>query len=76
MKRIRGHADRHLRYGPPTTSGRITRRKDWMSGEEVEYQYDSLQRLSSVANTGSDGWGRSLGYDGIEDCLRSEGVIK
>jgi YD repeat-containing protein len=35
--------------------GRITRRK--VSGEEIEYQYDSLQHLSAAATTGTHVWG-------------------
>ena len=59
----------------PADDGRITQRKDWLSGEEVEYQYDSLLRLSSSATTGAGGWGQSFGYDGFGNLL-SETVTK
>jgi RHS repeat-associated protein len=58
----------------PADGGRTTQRKDWQSGEEVEYQYDSLQRLSSAATTGPE-WGQSFGYDGFGNLL-SETVTK
>jgi YD repeat-containing protein len=36
-----------------------------VTGEEVSYTYDSLQRLTAAATTGSGGWGTAYGYDGF-----------
>ncbi|MCW5977831.1 MAG: RHS repeat-associated core domain-containing protein [Bryobacteraceae bacterium] len=38
--------------------------KDWVSGEEVTYQYDALKRLTSAATTGPE-WGLSFSFDGF-----------
>ncbi len=38
--------------------------KDWVTGEEVTYQYDSLNRLISAVTTGPE-WGLSFQYDGF-----------
>ncbi|MEJ1930901.1 hypothetical protein WDZ92_11615 [Nostoc sp. NIES-2111] len=35
--------------------------KNWISGEEVAYQYDSLERLISAVTTGPQ-WGFSFAY--------------
>ncbi|MBL0155496.1 MAG: hypothetical protein IPP47_00015 [Bryobacterales bacterium] len=51
-------------YNATANDGRITQRKDVLSGEEVTYQYDALGRLSSAATTGPD-WGLSFSYDGF-----------
>ena len=48
--------------------GRITQRKDWVSGEEITYQYDSLNRLISAQTTGPE-LGQSFGYDGFGNLL-------
>src|SRR5258706_9650699 len=37
---------------------------DWGAGQEVTYQYDSLQRLISAVTTGPE-WGQSFSYDGF-----------
>ena len=57
-----------------SAGGRITQRKDWVSGEEVTYQYDSLNRLISAQTTGPE-WGQSFGYDGFGNLL-SQTVTK
>jgi hypothetical protein len=40
--------DMEYRYTTGQNNGRITQSKDWISGEEVTYAYDSLQRLISA----------------------------
>jgi YD repeat-containing protein len=55
--------DWEYRYSPSANNGRIEQMKDGMSGEEVNYQYDSLQRLIKSETTGTE-WGLSFGYDG------------
>ncbi|HEY3444428.1 MAG TPA: RHS repeat-associated core domain-containing protein [Paludibaculum sp.] len=55
------------RYSTTANDGRITHRKDWVSGEEVAYQYDALGRLSSAETPGdqSTDWGLNFTYDGF-----------
>ena len=50
-------------YNATANDGRITKRKE-LSGEEVDYLYDSLGRLISAATTGPE-WGLSFSYDGF-----------
>jgi YD repeat-containing protein len=52
------------RYSPTQNNGQITQQKDWSSGEEVTYAYDSLQRLISAVTT-DPSWGQSFTYDGF-----------
>jgi hypothetical protein len=40
--------DMEYRYTAGQNNGRIAQSKDWISGEEVTYAYDSLQRLISA----------------------------
>ena len=51
-------------FSGTANDGRMTMRKDWVSGEEVSYLYDSLGRLTSAATTGTQ-WGLSFTYDGF-----------
>jgi RHS repeat-associated protein len=55
--------DIEYRYSPTANNGRIVQMKDWVTGEEVNHQYDSLQRLIKSETTGTE-WGLSFGYDG------------
>lgn len=46
--------------------------KDWVTGEEVTYQYDSINRLVSAVTTPDPGvpqWGLTFGYDGFGNKL-------
>lgn len=52
------------RYSATNNDGGITSYKNWQSGEDVQYQYDSLGRLTSAATVGPE-WGQSYGYDGF-----------
>jgi YD repeat-containing protein len=65
-----------LEYTFSTTQndGKITAQKNWVSGEEVAYQYDSLERLISAVTTGPQ-WGLSFSYDGFGNRL-SQTVTK
>jgi RHS repeat-associated protein len=64
------------RYDYPATAnnGRITGKKNMLSGEEVVYAYDSLQRLTSAVTVGPE-WGNTYGYDGFGN-LVSAVVVK
>ncbi len=59
--------DLEYRYGPTgtATNGRLWQVKDWVSGEEVTYQYDALNRLTQAITTDPNGWGQSFVYDGF-----------
>jgi hypothetical protein len=48
--------------------------KDWVTGEEVNYAYDALNRLLSAETTGA-GWGQSYVFDGFNNLLQ-QNVIK
>ena len=51
-------------YSPTNNDGRITQMTNAVSGEVVNYQYDSLGRLTLAQTTGTQ-WGQSFGYDGF-----------
>ena len=57
-------ANLNVQYSYSTTqnNGKIASQQDLLSGEQVTYTYDSLNRLASA--TGS-GWGQSYAYDGF-----------
>jgi len=71
---VPGVTDLEYRYAAGQNNGRITQMKEWVSGEEVTYQYDALQRLVSAATTGPE-WGQSFSYDAFGNLL-SETVTK
>ena len=50
-------------YSHTANNGRITGKKNLLSGEEVLYAYDSLQRLASATTVGPE-YGQSFTYDG------------
>ena len=52
------------RFSPTDNDGRITSMKDHVTGEDVTYQYDSLNRLFEAYTTAGPQWGLSFGYDG------------
>ncbi len=62
-------ADVSYTFADSNSNGRITARKNWYSGEEVLYQYDSLNRVISASVSGSGGWGQSFAYDGFGNLL-------
>ena len=64
MRAARRYTDLEYRYSATQNNGRITQLKNWVSGEEVNYQYDALQRLSSASTTGPE-WGLNFSYDGF-----------
>ena len=59
-----GQVDFEYRYSATQNNGTITQMKDWVSGEEVTYQYDELKRLASAVTTGPE-WGLSFSFDGF-----------
>ena len=59
-----GGIDLEYVYTAGQNNGRITQQIDHVSGEQVTYQYDQLNRLSH-AETLDNSWGLSYGYDGF-----------
>ena len=53
--------DQTYTYSSTANDGRITQMTDGISGEVVQYQYDSLGRLTLAQTTGTQ-WGQSFGY--------------
>jgi RHS repeat-associated protein len=69
LTRITGlGVDLEYRFSATQNDGKITQQKNWVSGEEVSYLYDELERLSSAATT-STAWGLSWSYDGFGNRL-------
>ena len=60
--------DVEYRYSAAANDGKITSYKNWQSGEDVQYQYDTLGQLTSAATVGPE-WGQSYGYDGWGNLL-------
>ena len=51
-------------YSAAQNNGKITGQTDNISGEQVVYTYDALNRLATAGAT-SGTWGQSYGYDGF-----------
>jgi len=51
-------------YSATQNNGKITGQTDNISGEQVVYTYDALNRLATAGAT-SNSWGQSYGYDGF-----------
>ena len=69
-------------YPTGTNNGKITTQKDLISGEEVAYSYDSLNRMISAATTAAydqanplTKWGLNFGYDSFGN-LSSKTISK
>jgi RHS repeat-associated protein len=65
---VPGVLDRTYTFSSTQNDGRITQMADAVSGETVQYQYDSLKRLISASTTGPQ-WGQSFGYDSFGNLL-------
>jgi YD repeat-containing protein len=68
------HSGCVVRVQEKPNNGRITKYKDHITGEEVNYTYDTLNRLATAATTGPE-WGLAFGYDGFGNKL-SQTVTK
>ena len=55
-------------YQAGQNNGRITGSVDGITGEQVTYQYDALNRLMA-AQTADDSWGEAYTYDGFGNLL-------
>jgi RHS repeat-associated protein len=58
-----------------TNNGKIVSETDVLSGEQVLYTYDSLNRLATAQTAGAGGWGQSYNFDGFGN-LTDQNVIK
>jgi RHS repeat-associated protein len=56
--------DMQYNYTAGQNNGRIVSSQDYISGETVQYAYDSLLRLASAQTTGTQ-WGEAYTYDGF-----------
>jgi RHS repeat-associated protein len=52
-------------YSATVNNGKITSQTDVVSGEQITYTYDSLNRLATATSSVNPGWGQSYGYDGF-----------
>jgi RHS repeat-associated protein len=59
-----GGMDVEYIYRPGQNNGRIVEMKDHVTGEDVTYAYDTLNRLVSAVSTGVV-WSRTWSYDGF-----------
>ncbi len=60
-------------YSATQNNGKIVSQTDNISGEQVQYTYDSLNRLATAQAT-SNAWGQSYTYDGFGN-LTDQNVI-
>ena len=63
-----GMLDVEYRYPAGQNNGRISQSKDYVTGEEVTYTYDALNRLSRAETTDA-AWGNQYAYDGWGNLL-------
>jgi RHS repeat-associated protein len=56
-------------YPAGTNNGKISQQTDSVSGEQVKFLYDSLNRLISANTTNQPGWGLGFSYDGFGNRL-------
>ncbi len=68
-----GSLDLEHKFSSNQNNGRITAMKDWVTGEEVQYTYDALQRLTRAETIGPE-WGATYGYDGFGNLLQKTPV--
>jgi len=66
------HIDFEYRFSPSQNNGKITQMKDWVTGEEVSYTYDTLNRLATAVTTTDPAvtqWGQGFSFDGFGNLL-------
>jgi hypothetical protein len=63
--------DMQYTYSATQNNGEITQSQDFVTGEQVTFQYDCLQRLTSAATTGPQ-WGLTFSYDGFGNRLSQQ----
>ena len=75
---VPGQLDLEYRFSATANDNKAISQKNYISGEELEYQYDSLGRLSRAETTTNSGsapqWGLSWLYDGFGNRLQQNAV--
>jgi YD repeat-containing protein len=61
--------DVEYRFSATANDGKIVSQKNWLTGEDVVYAYDELERLISASTTAGTSWGLSWSYDGFGNRL-------
>jgi YD repeat-containing protein len=61
---VAGMMDMEYRYPVGQNNGRISESIDHVTGEDVTYTYDALNRLIQAETAGA-GWGQAFAYDGF-----------
>ena len=62
--------DVEYRFSATANDGQILSQKNWLTGEDVIYHYDELERLIAASTTaGPQSWGLSWSYDGFGNRL-------
>ncbi|MBL8235400.1 MAG: hypothetical protein JNL98_43295, partial [Bryobacterales bacterium] len=65
---VSGLMDLEYKFSLSANNGQATAMKNWISGEEVQYTYDSLKRLIKADTVGPE-WRQEYGYDGFGNLL-------
>ena len=65
--------DMQYNYSGTANNGRITGAHDYISGEDVTYTYDALNRLTGAAATGQV-WTEAYSYDGFGNLTAKQGT--
>ena len=75
---VPGQLDLEYRFSATANDNKAISQKNYISGEELEYQYDSLGRLSRAKTTANSGsapqWGLSWVYDGFGNRLQQNAI--
>ena len=61
--------DVEYRFSATANDGKIVSQKNWLTGEDVVYAYDELERLIRASTTNNASWGLSFSYDGFGNRL-------
>ena len=62
---VAGAVDIEYLFSATENSGRITGRKNNISGQNVAYTYDALNRLATATNSGTGAWAQAFKHDGF-----------
>jgi len=65
--------DLQYNFSGTVNDGRLTSRQDLVSGEAVNYTFDTLGRLTYANNTGTSPWSQTFTYDGFGNLLTETG---
>jgi RHS repeat-associated protein len=74
---VAGTLDMQYAYSPTNNNGKIMSQTDVLSGEQITYTYDSLNRLATAQtadNPSVTQWGQSYTYDGFGNLTDQNGI--